>query len=465
MRETRQNAGRAAAGIVLLLCTVPGPCETGDAKRDPRPEDFAGTIEYTGAGGSLLTLEIPGAVYRGLERPDGGDIRVFDADGLPVPFLVRPAPAIRVTPESEDIPFFVWQEERGRALPEGTDIEIDASGAVVRIRGQAPAEPRGGRDYLLDLSGLSRKPAVLDFSLKRTDEFFNTPVRVYASDDLSQWRPREKRQVFAWYGEGAVSRSLVDPGDEKSRYLLLKFETRDPAPERITARFDAVEIPALAEEGEIEGTLSADRRTVLYDMRAFYPLVRIEWRLSEPDSVEVIIGSRCFEWEEWGYRGRQRLYRYRLEDGGERKNDPFEVSGAAPLWQLEAAGDIPFNSAPVCRPSRELQELIFLARGKGPWTLAYGSRDWGPLSGSGLSAAEGEAGGAAPAVPTGAARYEKRKDSPAGPERQWGQWVLWAILVLSVMVLSLLAFMLARSMRRPAASSKQTQQDQNAPPP
>jgi hypothetical protein len=445
----------AAAGIALLLCAVPAPCKTADEKRDPKPEDFAGAIEYTGAEGSLLALEIPGAVYRGLERPDRGDIRVFDAGGSPVPFLIRPAPGIRVTPESEDVPFFVWQEGRDRPLPQGTDIEIDASGAVVRIRGQAAAELRGGRDYLLDLSGLSRKPASLDFSLGRTEEFFNTSVRVYSSDDLSQWRPQEKRQVFAWYGEGGASRSRVDPGDEKSRYLLLKFETRDPAPERITAHFEAVEIPALTEEGGIEGTPSADRRTVLYDMQAFYPVARIEWRLPEPDSVEVIARSRFFEGEEWSYRGKQRLYRYRLEDGGERKNGPFEVSGAAPRWQLEAAGDIPFGSVPVCYPSREIQELVFLARGRGPWTLAYGSRDWGPLSGTGISAeaADGETGGAAPAVPTGAARYEKR-EFPAGPDRHWGQWALWTILVLSVMVLSFLAFMLARSMRRSAAPSK-----------
>ena len=451
-------AGRAAAGIVLLLCAVPAPCERADEKRDPRPEDFAGAIEYTGPEGSLLALEIPGAVYRGLERPDRGDIRVFDAGGSPVPFLIRPAPGIRVTPESEDVPFFVWREGGDQALPQGTDIEIDASGAVVRIRGQAAAKLRGGRDYLLDLSGLSHKPVSLDFSLGRTEEFFNTPVRVYSSDDLSQWRPQEKRQVFAWYGEGEVSRSLVDPGDEKSRYLLLKFETRDPAPERITARFGAVEIPALVEEEGIGGTLSAGRRTALYDMRAFYPLARIEWRLPEPDLVEVIIRNRFSEWEEWSYRGRQRLYRYRLEDGGERKNGPFDVSDAAPFWQLEAAGDIPFGSVPVCYPSRELQELVFLARGRGPWTLAYGGSDWGPLSGTGLSAEapEGETGGAVPAVPTGAARYEKRESS-TGPERhwgRWGRWVLWTILVLSVMVLSFLAFTLARSMGRSAAPSK-----------
>ncbi|MDR2160190.1 MAG: DUF3999 domain-containing protein [Treponema sp.] len=448
--------GKAAAWIILLFCAAQAPCGTEDEKKNPGPEDFAGAIEYTGPGGSLLVLEIPGAVYRGLERPDRGDIRVFDAEGLPVPFLIRPAPGIRITPESEDVPFFVWQEGRDRSLPERTDIEIDSSGTVVRIRGQTAAESRGGRDYLLDLSGLPHKPASLSFSLGRTDEFFNTPVQVYSSDDLSQWQAQEKRQVFAWYGEGGVSRSLVDPGNEKSRYLLLKFETRDPAPERITAHFEAVEIPALAEEEGIGGTLGAERRIALYDMGAFYPLVRIEWRLPEPDSVDVIIRNRFFEWEEWGYRGRQRLYRYRLEDGGERKNGPLEVSGGAPRWQLEAAGDIPFTSAPVCYPSREIQELVFLARGRGPWTLAYGNREFGPPSGTGIpaDAAGMEAAGTAiaPAVPSGVMRYEKRA-SPAEPERHWGQWFLWAILILSVMVLSFLAFMLARSMRHPASPS------------
>ncbi|MDR1900568.1 MAG: DUF3999 domain-containing protein [Treponema sp.] len=437
---------KAAPWIILFFCAALAPCETEGEKREPRPEDFAGALEYTGAGGSLLALEIPGVVYRGLERPDMGDIRVFDAEGLPVPFLIRPAPGIVVTPESEDIPFFVWQEGKDRALPEGTDIEIDTSGAVVRIRGQSAAAPRGGRDYLLDLSGLSYKPDSLDLSLGRKDEFFNTPVRVYSSDDLSRWRAHEKRQVLAWYGEGGVSRSLVDPGEEKNRYLLLKFESRDPAPERITARFAALTLPALAQEGGIEGTLSADRRIALYDTGAFYPLAGIEWRLPEPDSVDVIIRNRFFEWEEWSYRGKQRLYRYRLEGGGERKNDPFETAEGAPLWQLEAAGDIPFGQAPVCYLSREVHELVFLARGRGPWTLAYGGREYGPPSGTGL-AADTAGAETARALPTGAARYEKREPPPPEPERQWGRWALWAILILSVLVLSLLAFTLARSMR------------------
>jgi hypothetical protein len=442
------NPLRRAALWLLLFRSALAPCQTAEEKQDPKPEDFAGAIEYTGAVGSLLRLEIPGAVYRGLERPDRGDVRVFDADGRPVPFLIRNAPGSSISPENEDIPFFVWQEGRNRGLPQGADIEIDASGAVVRIRGQAAAEIQSGRDYLLDLSGLSHKPASLEFSLGKAEEYFNTPVQVYSSDDLSYWRLQEKRQVFAWYGD---NRSLVDPGDERSRYLLLKFETRDPAPERIAARFETLEIPALAEEEGVGGTPDAGRRTILYDLGAFYPLTRIEWRLPEPDSAELIIRGKFFEWEGWSYQGRQRLYRYRLEDGGERKNGPFEVSLSAPLWQLEAAGDIPLGSIPVCYPSREIQELVFLARGRGPWTLAYGSQEWGPPSGTGLSAeaADGESGGALPAVPTGAARYEKRESS-AGPERQWGQWILWTVLVLAAAVLSFLAFTLARSMRRPS---------------
>jgi hypothetical protein len=54
-------------------------------------DDFAGSLLLGGTGDSLLRLEIPEQVYLGLERPDMADIRIFDNEGLPVPFMIRPA--------------------------------------------------------------------------------------------------------------------------------------------------------------------------------------------------------------------------------------------------------------------------------------------------------------------------------------------------------------------------------------
>ncbi|MDR1862620.1 MAG: DUF3999 domain-containing protein [Treponema sp.] len=46
----------------------------------PKPEDFAGAYGLTGQAGSLLRLELPAEVFMGAERPDLGDLRIFDAE-------------------------------------------------------------------------------------------------------------------------------------------------------------------------------------------------------------------------------------------------------------------------------------------------------------------------------------------------------------------------------------------------
>jgi hypothetical protein len=93
-----------------------------------------------------------------------------------------------------------------------------------------------------------------------------------------------------------------------------------------------------------------------------------------------------------------------------------------------------------------MRELIFLALGKGPWTLAYGNAGIGPPDG-GLPQLEGGDAELLPALPTGLAAYEMRPGVRIKEGPGFGPWILWGILVLAVMLLSFLAFVIARSMR------------------
>jgi hypothetical protein len=210
------------------------------------------------------------------------------------------------------------------------------------------------------------------------------------------------------------------------------------------ARFDPAPVSAEIREKSIQGGISGDGKTVSYHTGGFYPAFEIDFILPAPDSLEVTIWSRRSEDEDWNSRGRETIFRYNSPGGEIQKNSPFAISGAGPFWEIRSAGERSFTVAPEMVVRWKMRELIFLALGKGPWTLAYGNAAFGPPA-EGLPRLE-QAAELLPALPTGTARYEPRPQKPM-EERSFGAWILWGVLILAAALLSFLAFVIARSMK------------------
>jgi hypothetical protein len=431
----------------LLLCVI--SALSGQETKAPKLEDFAGTLTLTGAPGGLLALELPEAVYQGLERPDRGDIRVFDETGRTLPFVIRRAPGSTINPPPEAVPFFRWEQENGAALPGGTDITISAEGTVLSIKsGGLPSSAPPA--WLLDLSGLSYTPATLHITLGGEGDLYHTGVRVYSSTDLARWREFEKRQTLAWFGGDMAGRESLELPAGDNRYLLLKFDKPGLPPRTISAVFEPVEIPPMTREKTIAGTWQGnDKRIAAYATGGFYPLSAIDFPLQEADSIEVRVKNRFTPEEDWSFVTRTTLFR--IPGGGEtRTSKALDIESSAPYWELEAAGEPAFSRLPDCTIRWAVYELVFLGRGAGPWTLAWGNRDYGPPGEGGLNLAEFSGGPEIEtARPLGEAAYRPRPQ--AGKPRfggNWGHVLLWAILILAVVFLSGLALYIARSMKK-----------------
>ncbi|MDR1239475.1 MAG: DUF3999 domain-containing protein [Treponema sp.] len=424
----------------------------GQDTKVPVPGDFAGSLVLTGAQGVLLGLELPEAVYQGIERPDMGDIRVFDRAGLLVPFVIRPAPAITLNPPPENVPFFPWGQENDAALPSGTDIVIDAEGAVVNIKSRG-GRPSADPAYILDLSGFSATPSSLHITLGKEGEFYNTTVRIYSSADLARWPEYQNRQTLAWFG-GGVGRDTLELPRGNYRYLLLKFDRPNLPPRNITAFFETIEIPPPAREKTIAGEWRGnDRRIAGYAAGGFYPLTAIEFPLPEADSIEVRIKNRFTGESEWSFVTRTNLFRISNSGGEILTSKALNINTSAPFWELEAAGDLAFSSLPGCVIRWAVYELVFLGRGEGPWTLAWGNGDYGP-QGEGDMKLPGLTGGAGgpeieTARPLGEPTYTPGpRTAPSWFSGNWGQFILWAILILAAAFLSGLALYIAKGMKK-----------------
>ena len=409
----------------------------------PKPEDFAGALTLEGPGGGLLKIEIPEAVYRGLRRPDRGDIRVFDSQGVMVPFAVRPAPGMIEVPPPVEIPFFLWNEEPGRVLPAGTDIEIDTAGTVLRIKNQN-SSARTQPVYLLDLSALDYTPVELQLEIEE-EQFFNTAVFLFSSTDLNGWKEFARRQTIAWYGDSGASRTSVELPVEKFRYLLLRFDRGELKPSRIFAHFNEVEVPPPAKETLINGQLNSDKRIMEFNTGGFFPMDSINFKLGENDSIDVRVKNKFAASGEWNIVSNVTLYRLNSATGDFLYNRPLKTGSSAPLWSIEAQGGFVFSSSVECQLFWTVYELVFLGRGEGPWTLAYGNADFGPITG-GLRLDEyPDESGIAQAGIAGQPRYRPREEHKS---RGWGQWVLWSILILAVLILLTLAFFTVKSMKK-----------------
>jgi hypothetical protein len=413
-----------------------------DRKTVPKPEDFAETLSLSGIDGRLMAVEIPEKVYRGVKRPDAGDIRVFDASGNLVPFTVRKPPRETVEIPPESAPFFLWKPSQDKPFPGDRDIEIGVSGSVVKIT-SLPEQSASSRIYLIDLSGLSHPPSALRIETAHNEVFFNGKVEIHGSSDLNQWRSFGEAQTIAYYGNSSANRNRLEI-PAQYLYLLLRFEEQMPSLQKADALFAPASAPPRILKTRIAGEKNADETAIRYDAGGYFPIVGLDFQFSEPESVQTALKNRFYPNEEWRFLTNMRIYRFHTGDSGEvQKNAVFECASTARYWELEAAGERPFAVIPDCSILWEPRELVFLARGTAPWTLAYGNAAY-TLPDTGLAIPNSE-------VPLPAAVSIDETDNPrnaASENGMQGTWLLWGTLLLGVLVLSGLALYTAQSMRR-----------------
>jgi hypothetical protein len=416
--------------------------DTNNTPERPGPaEDFAGKIAITGNSGSLLRFEIPEELYRGLKRPDMGDIRIYDSQGNPAPFLVRsPKKTITIPPE-KPVPILVWDEKSGRFTSSSPGIEITVSGSAVTINpsGGAARNSEEGGLYLADLSAFKAdgpRPSklVLDFL---ENKFFNAAVSIRKSNDLSRWEDHGPIQTASFYNNPGTDRNEFDI--PPARYILLDFNGKIPPVNQARVRFDPLESPAALRKTVFTGTKDADGKKVYYYTEGCFPLQKLFFNLSRPDSIRVSIRNRSTEQDHWQYCGETTVYRIEAPGKESVANEPIDVFHRGSYWELTISGEQVWTEVPAMELLWEPLEIVFLARGAGPWTLAYGNSEYEPQR-SPLDVQDQSE--IFPAV-LGPASYSKPEEP--GTER-WKQGALWAILGLAAAILSGLALYIIKSM-------------------
>ena len=158
-----------------------------------RPTDFAYGIPLTADGReALYEVALPAEVYRGVARPDLGDLRIFNGAGEVVPYALRPR-RVTTTEASKpvSITLFPLRAPAGTTV-DGLSISVqrrpDGTSAVQVATAKGDEGGRKAIAYLINLSGQEEVLRWLELEWSHGPGGFAGKLRVDASDDLVAWR-------------------------------------------------------------------------------------------------------------------------------------------------------------------------------------------------------------------------------------------------------------------------------------
>ena len=455
------------------------------------PSDFSASASVTPANGDALQrFTLPMQAYRDTRR-DLADVRVFNANGETVPIALAGDPESVFEPPRV-VPLALYAvsridplpgppprgreatSPRGREAtsPSGRERFTGTSGAEVTVRMSdgtlVEVRRRGGaskRDivpaaYLLDASQLEEPLAALEFGWNAAPGTEVVPITVEASDDLQSWRLVSRATL--WHltqGAGDVSqaRARFVPASKAKYYRVTWSRAPDFALRTVTGEYEGKVRSAPRDVLTVAGRASDKPGEFVFDLGARLPVEAVRVVPAETNSIAIyMLSSRDPPDDTWhGARGGGF---YRLVRGGtEIESAPEEIGRrSAREWRVR----VDPNTAGIGKtpPKLEVQwrgyQVVYVARGPGPFRLAFGDPDakpaWVGVSslipdykrGDELKLPEATVGAVEGGPPRRIAFLPARM-AELGPRKL----ALWATLILAVAVLAFMAWRLHRQIR------------------
>ncbi|HEX6136646.1 MAG TPA: DUF3999 domain-containing protein [Casimicrobiaceae bacterium] len=446
---------RALARSVLALAPLVALAQA--------PADFA-MRQPLAVGGdkAFFRVELPDAVYDNAARPDLGDLRVFNGDAAAVPYAFLPPPSPqRVDTGGRPLAIFPLTVDTTR--PDAGDLSISlrrgATATTVDIRTRAGAPVSGSRvvGYLLDASPDADPLVALTLRWRSTANV-TTRARVDASDDLAAWRTlvASAPLVMLEYDGRRLSRDRIEFAPTTARYLRVTWLTPE-APElaSVVGHIGDRLVDAPRRVRKAAGVPDASSPGAFtFDLGAALPVDRVTLELPDINTVAPVSWqARVTPQEPWRSVGDSIVYRLR-RDGGEVVNAEHPIAPAASRYfraRIDPKSGGVGATPPTLAAGWYAREIVFAARGNGPFELAYGSRSVTPAALAIETLVPGYAArkplpdnvGVAQvsAAPTSASRTAMREPL------DFKRWLLWGSLVAAALLLGFMALRLAQQMR------------------
>lgn len=423
------------------------------------------TLEVDGDG-AIYSLPLPEAVYRGLVRPDRGDLRVFNSEGVSVPHHIQLADK-KAKQTAPDVKLPMYPLYSDRLLTQssnvaGVHVVTDDNGAIIDINyGQLPGSAaRRVRAYLLDCSQLPQAANTLIVNWHDTQTEFVVNAEVDGSDDLAHWEPVIVRNTLSdvHYGGHLLIQRRIDLPLRKFKYLRLSWlDHKSLLLDSVMAQFPATDQSQDRQWSTFEfSRYDRKHRTYFFDTHSVLPADRVNVDLPRHNTLlRVKLASAPMQKGPWTLRYNGLLYNLRVD--GNELHTPAQVMHVTShrYWRLQILGKkTKLHGKPVLRLGWIPEQLYFIARGEAPFTLAYGSARVGPADTPlqqllDLNKNNDQQQFIKPAQ-LGSPVELGNKDilKPAGSVLDWERIALWLLLLFGVAALAFLALRLYKQMDR-----------------
>lgn len=443
--------------VMLLVLGLWGAAAL--AQETPARYSHAARIEGAGDD-SHYRFALPAEAYRGVTRADLGDVRVFNGAGEPVPYAFVPPRPATLAPVLHATKLFPLRGDEAKGL-DGVNVRIHQGRAGTTI--DVSSTPGAGKTrrkllgYLLDAAQLKAplEALVLDWQSR---EGFTGTARVEASEDLRSWRTVAAAAplLYLEHAGQRLERNRVELHGAQAKYLRLSFAGVPPgfALRRVRAELRPQRVEPERQWLALAGKES-ERRPGEYEFDAggHFPVDRLRLTLPQVNTVaQAQLFSRDRAEDPWRIATSATLYRLR-RNGAEVTNADLAVApNASRRWLLRVeqrggglgGGEVQLEIGWVPH------EVVFAARGTGPFSLAWGLKVAKPgalaitavlpeyKQGEALTLKVASLAPPAPQAPRGSTFSDYVESGDAK------KWALWTALALGVALVAWMAFALLK---------------------
>lgn len=416
--------------------------------------------------GPWYRLELPMALHFAARHADLRDLRVFNAEGESLAYaLTRSSASERRARHEHDVR---WFPLRGPAQGAGdlpsVRVERSTTGTVVQVVPESPtAAGEQLRGWLLDTSGVQAPLEQLSLDWRAGSDGFQH-FRIEASDDLQHWEPWGDGQVARLsFADQRIDQHEVSLPGRTARYLRLLWQSPQQAPELTAVKVVSASregVPAaMAWSAPLE-PVSAKDGQYQWELPLGLPIERLRIAIERSGSlIPLQVEARRDGAPQWQPLASGLLYRL-PQEGKDVAREELQLPGWMAVKQLRVTVDQRAGGfgqqVPRLEVGMHATQVVFLARGNPPFTLALGnpeaSRVELPLATlvPGFDGASLEKMGRAEVLSIPPQTGAHPVPEPTAGQIVWKRIGLWAVLLLGVGLLGVMAFSL---LKRPAAPS------------
>ncbi len=439
-----------------------------------KPADFAyGMALSLEDNGAVYRFTIPQEVYDTVTRDDLGDIRIFNSTDAVVPHILRqPKKRNKIHEVTKALPFFPLYRAEDNT---GTDslrvrIEKGGDGTIVNVEsdnaGVGKKQTLSG--YLIDATGHGKQLHTLHITWQAKEENFVTTVSVEYSNDLTHWSTLVPRATLArmQFNGHSITRERITLSPKTARYLRLSWPAGQDGIE--VEKILAVEQTGEPERKSIWTALKGkpgpdDTKNKItayeYESPGRLPVDRVRLRFTEKNTlVKATFFSRPDPETTWRHRKSGIFYNLSFDQTALVQDSVSVGQSSDRYWRVEMEGG-PYSdpgNIPMVELGWQPHELLFVARGNGPFMLAYGSARLGQeeLNNSAPGLLAQVMGKDGEALLKEAALLPKTVLSgpdllvPKPPPLPWRKWLLWGILVVGVGIIARMALSLGKGLNK-----------------